>query len=99
MEAHRPAEVDKATVYAIRALAAGVASEGQQKAALDWIIRHAARGYDLSYRPQDATATAFAEGRRFVALQIIEMTLPETLKRVEAAEVAAKAARRTKKET
>ena len=78
-DAHSPAWYDKNTVIAIRALAAGVASEGQQKAALDWIINHAARLYDMSYRPGDAHATAFAEGRRFAGSQVVKMLRDETL--------------------
>ena len=96
--AHEPAPVDKATLYAVRACIAGTATDGQQKAAMEWIIRQASRAYDLSYRPQDAIAMAFAEGRRFVGLQIIEILQPETLKRVEAQDVVAKAARRTKRQ-
>lgn len=81
-DAHSPAKYDKAIVVAMRALAAGVANEGQQKAALDWIINHASRLYDMSYRPGDAHATAFAEGRRFAGSQVVKMLRDETLQAV-----------------
>lgn len=60
-------------VAAIKALAEGKASAVQQKLALDWIISELCRTYDVSFRPDDAGGdrdTAFAEGRRFVGLQI-----------------------------
>lgn len=78
-EAHSPAGYDESVVLAIRALVEGKASEGQQKAAIDWIIKDASRLYDMSYRPGDVTATAFAEGRRFVGSQIVKMLQPQTL--------------------
>lgn len=45
------------------------------KRALDWIILHCAGTYDLSFRPgeQGDRETAFAEGRRFVGLQIVKL--------------------------
>lgn len=86
MEAHAPAPYDKTVLMAIRAVIAGKANEGQQQAAMDWIINQASNYYDLSYRKGDATATAFHEGRRFVGAQIVKMTREETLKALEAAE-------------
>jgi hypothetical protein len=38
IEPWKPAPYDEADTYAIKALAAGVANEGQQKRALKWII-------------------------------------------------------------
>ncbi len=63
-------------VSAIKALANGEARPDQQKLALDWIIDDLARTYDLSFRPDDAGGdreSAFAEGRRFVGLQLRKM--------------------------
>lgn len=99
MKAHAPAPYEKADILAIRACLAGVASEAQQKRAMDWIITRAANLYDMSYRDQvdgGVTATAFHEGRRFVGSQIVKMTLPETLKAIEAAEKRAKRPARTR---
>lgn len=75
--AWRPVDYEDADIYAIRALAAGVANEGQQKRALEWIINKAAGTYDLSFRPggaEGARETDFAEGRRFVGSQIVKLT-------------------------
>jgi hypothetical protein len=58
----------------IKALAAGNANEGQQRRALEWIVRSVCGTYDLSFRPDSERATAFAEGKRFVGLQIIKHT-------------------------
>lgn len=70
-----PAPYDDAVIYALRALADGKASAGQQQAALKWIIEQAAKAYDVSYRPgaDGDRETAFAEGRRFVGLQIVKV--------------------------
>ncbi|MBA2707824.1 MAG: hypothetical protein H0U59_08490 [Gemmatimonadaceae bacterium] len=62
----------KADVMAIKALAAGNANEGQQKRALAFIINGAASTYELSYRAESDRETVFAEGRRFVGLQLIQ---------------------------
>jgi len=67
-----PAEFDDYDFAAFKALQSGTASEAQQKRALDCVIRKVARTYDLSYRPASERETCFAEGRRFVGLQIIK---------------------------
>ena len=69
-----PAPYDEATTGAIKALAAGNANEGQQRRALDWIINVVCGTYDLSWRPgyEGDRATSFAEGRRFVGLQLVK---------------------------
>lgn len=66
---------DKTDVYAIQALAMGNANDLQQKRALDFIIGLCGT-YDLSYRPggqEGDRDTAFAEGKRFVGLQIVKL--------------------------
>ena len=68
---HVPHKWEKADVRAIKQLAEGKAGPVQQKRALDWIIK-AAGTYDLSYRPNDTVATAFAEGKRFVGTPIVK---------------------------
>jgi hypothetical protein len=69
-----PAPYEEADTYAIKALAAGKASEGQQKRALEWIINTLCGTYDLSFRPgpEGDRDTAFAEGRRSVGLQLVK---------------------------
>lgn len=74
-----PAPYDEATTGAIKALAAGNANEGQQQRALKWIIETLCGTYDLSFRPDDRE-TVFAEGKRFVGMQIVKqmkLTTPE----------------------
>lgn len=60
---------------ALQALLRGEAMPHQQQAALDWIINQAAGTYDLSFRPgaDGSRLTDFAEGRRFVGLQIVKL--------------------------
>lgn len=70
----KPAEWEPGDASALQALANGEANPHQQKRALDWVIR-AAGTYDLSYRP-GATGdrdTSFAEGKRFIGLQIVKL--------------------------
>lgn len=75
-----PPDYSKADVYALKALAAGNASEGQQKRALAWIINHAARTYDVSFSLASDRETSFSEGRRFVGLQMVKLVnLPAEL--------------------
>lgn len=73
-----PLPLDDLEIRAIKALATGTASDGQQKRALDVIINKFCGTYDQSFRPgpDGHRATDFAEGRRFVGNRIIH-----TLKR------------------
>lgn len=85
MKPNAPADYDYPLVMAMRALQDGVATDSQQKLALDWIIRKASNLYDMSYRlPEDggSSGTDFHEGRRFVGSQIVKMLTPEVLKAV-----------------
>lgn len=70
MPAHTPAPYSEAILYAARAMKDGKANEGQQKAFLEWLMFGACRIRDVSYQPGDQLASAFAEGRRFVGLQV-----------------------------
>ena len=71
-----PADYQPEDTAAIKALAAGNANDGQQKRALNWIVYTLCGTYDLSYRPHadGERDTAFAEGKRFVGLQLVKMT-------------------------
>ena len=73
VQAWHPAPYEDYDTLAIKALAAGNASEPQQKRALDWIINTLCGTYDLSYRPGETgdRDTAFAEGKRFVGMQLV----------------------------
>lgn len=65
--------VNKADAIAIRAVSQGEASPDQQKRAMEAIIGRIACADDLSFRAEDHGGmfeTAFAEGKRYVGLQI-----------------------------
>lgn len=66
-----PPAWEPADVSALQALQRGDATSDQQKRALDYIITLAGT-YDLSYRPDSDRDTTFAEGKRFVGLQIVK---------------------------
>lgn len=71
-----PPDYNDAHVTALQALSRGEANEKEQKRALDWIINNCAGTYELSFRSdQDGgdRETAFAEGRRFVGMQVVKM--------------------------
>lgn len=72
-ESWHPPDYNKSDVFAVKALAAGNASDHQQKQALRWIVNQACGTYDLSFRPESERATCLAEGRRFVGLQIVKL--------------------------
>jgi len=63
----------KADVLALRSLRAGKANEGQQKEALDYIIRVLCGTYDFPYRP-DSRLTDIALGRMRVGQDIIHLS-------------------------
>lgn len=64
---------DVPVVSAVQALQAGTATPEQQKSALNWLIHHAAATYGQSYQEAGDRETVFAEGRRFVGLQIVKL--------------------------
>jgi hypothetical protein len=60
-------------VAALKAMGKGEARPDQQVSAMNFIIESLAGTYDLSFRPEEkggARETDFAEGRRFVGLQL-----------------------------
>lgn len=69
-----PPRYELADVSALKHLAAGTADQHQQQRALKWIIDLACQTYQPSYRNglDGDRETAFAEGRRFVGLMIVE---------------------------
>jgi hypothetical protein len=68
-----PPAFDPADAYALKALQTGTANESQQKRALDWIIHRAAWTYNDTYSPFSERDSTFAQGRRFVGLQIVKL--------------------------
>lgn len=67
----KPTEWEPADVAAIQALVRGDATADQQRRAVDYIINDIAGTYDMSYRPDSERDSVFAEGKRFVGLQIV----------------------------
>lgn len=70
----KPAPYEIADVSAFQALVRGEAAPDQQQRAVKWLVG-AAGTYDLSYRPGAAGErdTAFAEGKRFIGLQVVRL--------------------------
>ena len=71
-EPWKPFPWEPEDAYALRALQAGNATEGQQKRALKWII-DCAGTYDQAYRPTSARDTDFACGMQHVGKQITKL--------------------------
>lgn len=71
----KPPAFDPADAAAVQALQRGNATPEQQKRALAWLINQGCATYDLSYRPgeEGRRDTDFAEGRRFVGLQLVKL--------------------------
>jgi hypothetical protein len=67
-----PTAWEPADVSALQALQRGEATPDQQTRALAYVIHSVCATYDLSYRPDSDRDTAFAEGKRFVGLQIVK---------------------------
>lgn len=78
------APVDKAPeatlpqIGALKALAAGTASQHQQRLAWEFILRSACAVQAQSFRPNDPNATAFMEGRRFVGSALLTLANIDT---------------------
>ena len=68
-----PPARELADISAIQALARGEADLHQQQRAFKWIIEVAAGTYQPSYRSDSERDTCFAEGRRFVGLELVTM--------------------------
>ena len=65
-----PAPFTSLHAGAIQAIAAGTANEGQQKTALDWILKGACGLHDWPYRETERE-TCIALGRQFAGQQIV----------------------------
>lgn len=72
--AYAPFEArSKADIVAFRAVHSGEATPEQQRRALNVLLEDICRVYDVSFRPEGDRDTCFAEGRRFVGLQVIKL--------------------------
>lgn len=70
---HGPAPYEIEDVDAVKAVAAGNASPGQQKRALDWIVHRVAMTYDETFVHGSSDTSAFLAGRRNVGLQVVKL--------------------------
>lgn len=71
-----PPKYEATHIRALQAIACGEATPEQQKLGIAWIINDAASTYEPSYRPggeEGGRDTDFAEGRRFVGLNIVKL--------------------------
>lgn len=68
-----PAKYSRLDAYAIKAVANGTATEGQQQRAMQWIIQAAAMTYDETFVPGQPDVSGFLAGRRSVGLQIVKL--------------------------
>lgn len=71
----------KNIVLAARAIAEGVANEGQQRDFLAWLLKDLCGIGAVSFRPggpEGERATAFAEGMRFVGVTIANLKFEMT---------------------
>jgi hypothetical protein len=65
-----PPKYEKKHVVAFKALSEGKATEHQQKMVLQYILLQLCAIDDLTYRPYSERDSVFAEGKRFIGLQI-----------------------------
>jgi hypothetical protein len=75
-KAYESAKYEPADIGAVRAVYNGEAEPHQQRRAMEWIMNNACEIKELSYRPDGEGGfgdTAFAEGRRFVGIQIAKL--------------------------
>lgn len=73
---YKTSYMGKGELRALVALSEGVANEEQQKRALDAILTNICGMHDQSFFPDEMggeRATAFAEGKRYVAAQIMQL--------------------------
>lgn len=71
-----PSDYDIADIAAIKALAAGNATESQQQRAVKWIVETVAATYDEPFRSEldgGSRETDFALGRAYVGRQIVKL--------------------------
>jgi len=65
-------ETLKRVSLAFKCLAEGTANDGQQKFAIDFLIKIGCRTYDSTYFPEERVH-CLADGRRYVGMQIVDM--------------------------
>lgn len=73
-QAWKPRPYKARDAAAIQALNTGTATDRQQKLALAFIIETLCRTYDVSFDPDSSRISDFAEGTRWVGLQLVKLT-------------------------
>ena len=68
-----PADWEIADAYALQSLAQGKAPAHLQQRALKFIVEKLCGTYDLTYFPDSARDSDFAQGKRFPGLQIVKL--------------------------
>jgi hypothetical protein len=68
-----PAVYTVAIAEAVKAVAAGNATPGQQTMCMNWIIHHAAGTYDETFVPGQPDTSDHLSGRRNVGLQLVKL--------------------------
>lgn len=68
----KPPDWEPEDGHALQDVAYGRASEDQQRRAFKFIVESICGTYDLSYRSANPHDTSFAEGKRFVGLQLVK---------------------------
>lgn len=68
-----PTEFEDMDYAAFKALATGTANEAQQLRCVETLLYKMTMVYDLSYRPDSSRDTDFAEGKRFVGLELVKL--------------------------
>lgn len=94
----KPAEFDEFTRSAFMALSEGVASEGQQKHALEFLLFNLCGIRNVSFDAASERLSAFKEGSRFVGLQVAGMISPEGAQHTKEAKARSRQVTRTKRE-
>ena len=72
-KAWAPAEFTLPEAYAIQALEAGIATEEQQRLAIQFIVNNLCGTYDQQYMTDSQRDTDFALGKRHVGLQLVRL--------------------------
>jgi hypothetical protein len=70
---HIPVIPDKKTIMAIKSIHSGTANEIQQKLFIEFLIHDLCGAYDVGYHSGKIDDTAFAAGKRFVALNLRDL--------------------------
>jgi hypothetical protein len=68
-----PTNYDIADTAALQAMKRGEATPDQQVRAMEFILAAVCDRHGMSYRPDNQFDTAFAEGKRWVANQIVKI--------------------------